>query len=151
MKQKAIIVDLDGTIADNEHRVKYIDGSQKKDWDKFNALSAEDTVIEWCLDLVRGFHGLGYRIVFLTARSESKGTREITETWLRERVGPHVPDYDLVMRDGKDYRTDFITKQDLYMQHIAPKYDVAFAIDDKLAVCTMWRGLGIPAIHCKDY
>lgn len=151
MRQKAILVDLDGTIADNEYRVKYVDGTEKRDWDKFNALSAGDMVVPWCLDLVRGFHGLGYRIVFLTARSESKGTRDITAKWLQEHIGPYVPDYDLIMRDGKDFRTDFITKQDLYRQHVEHKYDVAFAIDDKLAVCTMWRGIGIPALHCKDY
>lgn len=151
MLRKAIIVDLDGTIANNEYRVKYIDGSQQKDWDTFNALSAGDPVIEWCKDLVIGFSKLGYKIIFLTARSESKGTRAITETWLFQHIGPYVTDYDLVMRDSKDYRTDFITKQDLYYQHVAPLYEVAFAIDDKLAVCTMWRGLGIPALHCKDY
>lgn len=151
MRQKCIIVDLDGTIADNEYRVKYVDGSQKKDWNTFNALSAGDPVVEWCRDLVRGFHGLGYRIVFLTARSESKGTRDITAKWLQEHVGSYVPDYDLFMRAADDFRTDFITKEELYRTKVAPLYDVAFAIDDKQSVCTMWRGLGIPALHCKDY
>lgn len=150
MRQKAIIVDLDGTLCDNAYRVKYVDGSQKKDWNKFNALSAGDPVIEWCRDLVKGFHYLGYRIIFLTARTESMGTRQITEKWLSDHIGPYVPDYDLIMRAEKDFRTDFITKQDLYMQHVAPKYDVAFAIDDKQAVCDMWRGLGITALHCAE-
>lgn len=149
--QKAILVDLDGTIADNEYRVKYIDGSQKKDWNTFNALSANDPVVPWCLDLVKGFAAQGYKIIFLTARSESKGTRKITEDWLAREVGPYVHGYDLIMRDARDFRTDFVTKQDLYNQHVLGRYDVAFAIDDKLAVCTMWRSLGIPALHCKDY
>lgn len=150
MKQQAIIVDLDGTLCDNSYRVQYVDGSQKKDWDKFNALSANDPVVEWCLDLVKGFDNQGYHIVFLTARQGTDSTKKITEEWLDRNVKPYVPHYSLVMRDVGDYRTDFITKQDLYMQKVAPFYDVAFAIDDKLSVCQMWRSLGIAALHCKD-
>jgi predicted secreted acid phosphatase len=150
LKTKAIIVDLDGTLANSGHRVRYVDGSQKKDWDKFNALSAYDPIHEWCLEIVNQFNRAGYKIIFLTARSDSQSTRKITETWLSTHVGPGV-DYELIMRAGDDFRTDYITKRDLFQQHVMPKYDVLFAIDDKLAVCNMWRDMGITALHCEEY
>ena len=32
---QTVIFDVDGTIADCEHRRCFVDGSQPKDWDKF--------------------------------------------------------------------------------------------------------------------
>lgn len=150
MKKQAIIVDLDGTLANSGHRVRFVDGSEKRDWDKFNALSAYDPINEWCLEIVKAFNDRGYKIVFLTARSDSKSTRKITETWLATHVGPSI-DYELIMRPGDDFRSDFITKQDLFNKHILSKYDVLFAIDDKKVVSNMWRENGITALHCDEY
>jgi len=149
MRNKAIIVDLDGTLADSRHRVQYVDGSQKKDWNKFNALSAFDNPNPWCMDLVRNYASAGYDIVFLTARSGSKETRAITETWLRTHV-PGWIKYSLFMRDEKDYRPDYISKQEVYNLQIAPYYDVQLAIDDKPAVCSMWRTVGITSLLCDN-
>lgn len=151
--QPAIIVDLDGTLADATARLHHIQPApgDKKHWDLFNAESTNDPVIGWCLDLVKGYNSLGYKIIFLTARSESRGTRKITEEWLAREVGPYVHNYDLIMRDTRDYRVDFVTKQELYYKFVLGHYDVKLAIDDKQSVCMMWRSLGIPALHCSDY
>lgn len=148
MRPKAIICDIDGTLANCAHRVMYVDGSVRKDWNKFNALSVNDTVNEWCLNLVRAYNEAGYKIIFLTARSGSPETKKITEQWLQNNVGfiPHI----LLMRKENDYRTDFITKQEIYNLEVAPYYDVEVAIDDKLAVCQMFRSCGIAAFHCAD-
>jgi predicted secreted acid phosphatase len=150
MREKAIIVDIDGTIANNSHRVRFVDGSQVKDWDQFNALSANDPVNEWCRDMVYGLHDQGYKIVFLTARNGSKETREMTERWLKANIRQDIP-YVLYMREVGDTRTDFISKEEIYLVQIAPYYDVVMAIDDKRFVCDMWLSLGIVALHCSDY
>lgn len=146
--QNAIIVDLDATLADNAHRTKYVDGSQQKDWNTFNALSAYDPHNEWCKELVIAFSMLNYKIIFLTARSGSEETRKVTVEWLANHVSG-IP-YELIMRDEGDYRPDYITKQELYTMKVAPYYNVLFAVDDKKAVVDMWRDLGITALHCSN-
>lgn len=147
--QRAIIVDLDATLADNGHRTMYVDGSQQKDWNAFNALSAFDPHNEWCREIVMAFHAMGYKIIFLTARSGTESTKKITLEWLTNHIGVHVP-YELIMRDEKDFRPDYVTKQDLYTMKVAPYYEVLFAIDDKKIVVDMWRELGITALHCSN-
>lgn len=148
--RRAIIVDLDGTLCNNSHRVMYVDGSQPKDWDKFNTLCAFDPHNDWCLDLVNSFNLLGHKIVFLTARSGSEVTKKMTDTWLMTHVGPGV-DYELLMRKDGDFRPDYVVKQEIYMNDIAPRYEIVLAVDDKKRVCDMWRDLGIAALHCEGY
>lgn len=142
---KAIVCDLGGTLSNVEHRLHYVNGSQKKDWRQFNALSAYDEPYEWCRDLVHAMASEGYHVIFLTAREGSESTENITKNWLMRHVSC---EYSLFMRGAKDYRSDFIVKQEIYQQHIAPFYDVAFAIDDKEAVCNMFRSMGIRVFHC---
>jgi hydroxymethylpyrimidine pyrophosphatase-like HAD family hydrolase len=145
MLQKAVICDLDGTLCNAEHRLQYVNGTQKKDWKAFNELSAHDEPYEWCLDLVHGMSARGYEIVFLTAREGSKATESVTREWLDRHIHFH---YILLMRGAKDYRPDYIVKQEIYQTKIAPFYDVAFAIDDKEAVCSMYKSMGIRIFNC---
>lgn len=143
--QKAIIVDIDGTISNAEHRVHYVQTTGRKNWVKFNEQSAFDQPYEWCVDLVKGMHAAGYTIIFLTARAGTEELKTMTRAWLDQHVGI---DYTLLMRPDKDYRPDFIVKQEIYQSHVAPFYEVAFALDDKEAVCNMYKTMGIRIFHC---
>ena len=64
MKQYAII-DLDGTCSNAERRKYLIDGSQKKDWDRFYDLCGEDQPHEDIRELVKMLHGKGLYIAHL--------------------------------------------------------------------------------------
>jgi hypothetical protein len=142
----AIVVDIDGTISNAEHRVHLVNGTQKKDWKLFNELSAFDPPYTWCVDLVKGMYVQGYAIIFLTAREGSRSTEKITRDWLDINVG--IP-YELMMRPYKDFRKDFIVKQEIYQTKVAPFYDVAFAIDDKQEVCDMYASMGLRVLNCN--
>ena len=148
-RQKAIICDLDGTLCDNSHRTSLVDGSEKKDWVAFNKQSEYDPVNVWCLELVNAMAAQGYKILFLTARSELGTTREITQNWLNR----HVPgiDFELIMRSGTDFRVDYLCKMDLFHTKVTPFYDVLFAIDDKASISAMFRGQGITSLTCSDF
>lgn len=151
MSRNAIIVDLDGTLVNNSVRTRHLDSSQVRDWTEFNKALQFDELSEWCNQLVRGMADRGTHIIFLTARSGSSETRQITENWLRLNMGGLNGDYTLLMRDDGDARPDFAIKQEIYMLKVAPYYNVLFAIDDKASVCNMWRSLGVTALHCEDY
>jgi len=149
-RPKAIIVDLDGTLCNSAWRVFHIrpEEGQKKNWNAFNKGAEFDQPNQWCLDLVYAYHNAGFQIVFLTARSGSPETKAITENWLRAHVT--AANWVLFMRKNNDYRPDYTSKQEVYNLEIAPYYDVQLAIDDKPAVCAMWRTVGITSLLCDN-
>jgi uncharacterized HAD superfamily protein len=92
MKQKAIIVDLDGTLADCEHRKKFIEGA-KKDWKSFlkDENIIQDKLNLWCASIISNFKS-SHKIILVTGRNEF--TRAITEEWL----ATYDQFYDLLLK-----------------------------------------------------
>jgi len=143
--KKAIIVDLDGTLCNIDHRKKYIDGSLgKKDWDKFYEGCGEDKVNEWCEHIIVTTNSYGVPPIFITGRPEKY--RGITNSWINDTLG--FLNTDLHMRPNDDFRKDSILKKELYEKHIKGKYDVLFAIDDRQQVVDMWREEGLVCLQC---
>ncbi len=137
-KQKYVIVDIDGTIADVRHRLHHIQGTGRKNWKAFFEEMDRDTTIPGMIERV---HDLGsrYRIIFVTGRPEHYRAR--TETWLRK----HGLAYDkLFMRSSGDHRPDYISKSEV-LHEIDPN-EIVLALDDRPPVCAMWRKYGI---HCE--
>lgn len=148
MLQQAIIVDIDGTLANSPQPSEEHMKDGVMDWSAWIRSTQFSPVNEWCREMVMAMALNGVRIIFLTARSEDAESRKITEDWLQRHV-PVV--HELYMRPENDFRHDAESKRDLFLNQIAPKYDVLFAIDDKRANCDLFRDLGIAALHCADY
>lgn len=146
MKQIALIVDLDGTLTDNTHRL-HMFNSTVKDWKAINERSRYDLPNLWCQNLINLYSQAGYKIIFLTGRSEE--FEDITREWLMRYVSPAV-DYTLLMRGKLDTREDFEMKLDIYRSKIEPLYEVEFCIDDRTQVVNMWRALGLTCLQCKE-
>ena len=141
-KSKAIIVDLDGTLCDVEHRVHHV-RSRSKDWDAFNNGMDKDQPYYWCLELIAAMRARDYKILFVTGRDED--FREMTEAWLLR----HNVEYnDLHMRKAKDFREDSIVKEEIYLQKIEPHTQVLFVVDDRKSVVERWRKLGLTCLQC---
>jgi len=56
--KKAIIVDIDGTLADVEHRVHHVQ-NEPKDWKSFNENMEHDELNHWCNDLINAMKNEG--------------------------------------------------------------------------------------------
>jgi len=143
--KKFIICDIDGTLADIAHRVKYVDGSLsgKKDWKAFFGCMDKDTVREYVKVLVNETYK-GFPIVIVTGRPESY--RQVTEDWLKKNGIIYEV---LLMRPANDHRPDDIIKQeilDIYLE----KDKVEMVIDDRKIVVTMWRRNKLPVIDVGD-
>ena len=157
--KKIIICDLDGTIANVQHRLHYIknpDGTMKpyaeRDWNSFNAACGDDEPymdnIEILQSLVLGM-GNGCNVCgaverefyFFSGRNEA--VRSETIEWLKR----HVPitegrDWELYMRSENDFRPDTTVKYEMmYELKIMPE-DVLCILDDRQAVVDMWRENG---------
>jgi predicted secreted acid phosphatase len=153
VKEKAIIVDLDGTLVDTPlvHPELY----STIDWEEFNEKNLHAPAFKWAKNMTQIYYDAGYRIIFLTGRDGSERTRSNTVKWLAEHF-EFVDDsglfgeYELFMRTPKDFRQDFVIKKELYLKYIEPYFDVEFAIDDKNTNIRMFRELGIPALSCAE-
>jgi hypothetical protein len=99
--KKIIICDIDGTIANLQHRLHYIknaDGTKKKykdaDWDSFHKACVDDTPINWVIRILANIYG-AYKgsqieeateveVFFFSGRNES--VRQETLDWLWKHV-----------------------------------------------------------------
>lgn len=134
---KAIICDLDSTLTDVEHRVHFVKG-EEIDWKSFSDAMVDDTLNEWCFEIISTMRKSGYKIIFVSGRGEKY--RKVTEDWLKK----FNVEYDhLFLRARKDYREDPEIKKEIYLNNIKDKYEVLFVMDDRKSVVEMWRNIGL--------
>lgn len=120
---KAIICDLDGTLALMDHR------------NPFDATHADkDEPNEPVVNTLNVFAKEGYRILLVSGREER--FREPTIKFLCQY---HIPYHQLWMRPSKDFRKDAVIKREIFETEIAGKYYIEFILDDRDQVVEMWR------------
>lgn len=142
MKKRAIICDIDGTIANIDHRQHLVQG-HRKDWKAFFARVDKDTPNEWCVNIIQMYIAAGFEIIFMSGRHEE--LRKVTEKWLDDHV---KVSYKLFMRMSKDYRQDCIIKEELYNDFVKDDFNIEIVIDDRQQVVDMWRKLGLTCLQC---
>jgi predicted kinase len=130
---KAVIVDVDGTLAHMGNRSPY------------NTSDVHlDTPDEMVVTVVKGLAEMGTKIVVLSGRTDE--CEKMTRQWLFEHLG-FYPD-GLFMRATGDTRKDTVVKEELFFNDVAPKYNVIGAIDDRPNVVRMWNSLGLRVLAC---
>jgi hypothetical protein len=133
----AVVFDIDGTVANIEHRRHFVQG-KPKDWKGFNAAMHLDTVREEVRALYRLYRGFGLPMLFMSGRgAENRG---VTERWLADN---DMGDYEvLIMRGYGDSRPDDVIKRELYERYVEPYWRVLHIVDDRPSVIRMWRSIG---------
>lgn len=136
--QQAILVDVDGTLANHEGVRSPYDTTKYR----------EDTVHEDVLDVVRAMSNRGYKVIIFSGRH--RDFREDLEWWLNKNG---VPFDDIIMRERPGTRDDY-EKLYLFEKHIRNNPDIAVhsAFDDRNRVVfnTWRRALGIRCFHVQD-
>ena len=143
-KHKAVIVDLDGTLCDVEHRVHHVK-SKPKNWDAFNQALDQDQPYFWCIELIAAMKSYGYKIYFVTGRGENY--RKMTVDWL---IQYNVSYDELHMRKNQDFREDSEVKEEIYINEIEKIAQVLFVVDDRKSVVERWRKLGLTCLQCAE-
>lgn len=134
-KPKAIICDLDGTLALHNNRSPY-------DYNKLGT----DLLNQPIAEIVRAFAWYkNYTVIYLSGREDS--CRDLTEQWLEKQHVPTDPPHILLMRSAKDHRKDAIVKQELFDNYVRENYWVKFVLDDRDQVVKMWRELGLTCLQ----
>lgn len=127
---KAIIVDIDGTLAHMKGRSPY-------DWDRVGEDEC-DTIIK---EIVNAYDNYGVVIV-MSGRDAS--CRAITEKWLNDN---NIVWDTLLMREEGDMRKDSIVKRELFDTYIAGHYFIEYVLDDRQQVVDMWRDMGLKCLQ----
>lgn len=132
-KPKAIIVDIDGTVADCEGiRSPY-------DYTKVSLDKPKTQVIKFVQSMA---YDMGYKILFVSGRLAPYGSQcyKDTEEWLYENV--KVPIEQLYTREV-DKVEDSVIKYQIFDGLIRHNYNVQFVLDDRNRVADMWKSIGL--------
>ena len=133
-----VIFDIDGTIANNNHRYHYMTG-EKKDRAGFLSKMAYDEPIQSVITLIqiifKSRSPLVFQIILVTGRSERY--RGVTQDWLEKY---QVPYYKLLMRRDNDHRKDWDIKEEI-LQTLIKQFGKkpVFVVDDRQQVVDLWR------------
>ena len=139
-----VVFDLDGTLADCEHRLHHIKkpNLSPADWDMFFALCGEDLPIPHVIQTFEAFKTAGHHVEIWSARSDQ--VRQETAEWLEAYFVPSCyRGTALRMRKQGDHRNDDILKAEWIAEHGKP--DLVF--EDRARVVKMWRDMGVPCFQ----
>ncbi len=146
-RKPCIIFDIDGTLANCEHRVHHVTNGNKN-WPDFNLGMALDTPnfeIIFLLKLLSQY----FTVFIVSGREELY--RDITETWLKNIANiDHGKHYKtLYLRPTKDNRGDETIKKELLVQIRSNGYEPLIVFDDRNKVVDMWRANGIRCLQVQ--
>lgn len=140
---RAIIVDIDGTVADLSHRLHHL---ERKDWPAFFSQMGDDSPIWATINTAYQWREAGHAVLFVSGRPEDY--RETTENWLREVAW--FKEYEaLLMRPSGDHRPDYVVKEEILDHILGQGWEITAVFDDRPSVIDMWkrRGLHVFQVH----
>ena len=133
-----ILCDIDGTVANNDHRQHFLEG--KKDWDGFfNALD-KDQPIYPIIDKIIEENKSRKEIIFLTGRPERY--KDLTKTWLKKYF---TFDIRILMRGDNDQRNKIITKKEIFIANFK-RNEIDLVIDNDEELIKMWESFGLSTL-----
>lgn len=141
------VFDVDGTLANNDHRAHHL-AKQPKDWDSFFDACHLDPPHEHIVNLARALLRTGV-VLFLTGRREQD--RKKTSRWLHQQGlwRSHKPSY-IYMRPDGDHRPDHVVKLELLAKLRADGYEPIMIFEDRTSVVAAWRAAGVPCAQVAE-
>ena len=139
---KIVLCDIDGTVANNDHRQHLL--KEYKDWDLFFSKLDQDEPIEKIIKIVNEYADQGFVIYFLTgrpARYELK-TRQWLEKFFKFQI-------NLIMRKDGDIRDKLLIKHELFSDNFQPE-EILVCIENDLKLCDLWESLDLAVINVND-
>ncbi len=142
---KAVIFDLDGTLANIDHRLHHVKNGNKN-YDAFFEECDKDLPKQNIIDLLNTLNAHGYAIIICSGRSDI--AFEKTKNWLQQ----HKIVFDLLfMRKADDHRSDVIIKSEMLELVLNAGYEIEFVVDDRQSVVDMWRARGLTCLQCEAW
>ena len=137
--KKIVICDIDGTVANNDHRQHLLKGF--KDWGNFFKNMHLDKPIYEVINLIKKEYEDGKSISFVTGRPERY--RKETKKWLQNYFNFS---FSLIMRNDKDIRNKIEIKRELFEENFVPS-QIECCFENDLALIDLWEELGLRVIN----
>lgn len=139
-----VVIDLDGTLCNVEHRLHKLERKSKldrPDWDAFNIACSLDEPYYDVLNLIHTLYKAGDRVILLTGRDERY--RRVTEMWLQYHgLGGRY--LQLLMRPKGNIGSDADVKPLVLARFLKEsEWDgIDFILEDRYKMVEKWRDLG---------
>lgn len=135
---KSIIVDIDGTVADNPIIDNGFMERPQREFSDYTKNIMKDTPIQQVIDNVNFYHDNGVRVIIITGRDEV--SYDFNVQWFKD----HGMNWDeMYCRGHDDYRDDWQVKDDFIRDHVENKYHVMAVFDDRQQVVDHLRNMGL--------
>lgn len=134
-----VIFDLDGTLANIDHRTHFVRGGNR-DWDSFFRECTNDLAVPHVVETFHAHLEAGHRVRIWSGRSDV--VRAETERWLDEATID--PCYLEHMRADGDNTPDVELKR-YWLSQAQHRPDLVY--DDRQRVVDMWRAEGVPCFQ----
>jgi hypothetical protein len=142
--QNTVVFDLDGTLANIDHRLHFLK-KEPKNWDSFFSKVSGDKVNSWCKTLCDMFSQSGFIVLIVSGRPER--CLKDTEKWLEDNM-INRDGLILVRRNGDHAPDDFLKEKWLKSYG---KERILFVVDDRQRVVDMWRRNGVTCLQCASW
>lgn len=170
-----ILADMDGTMADCEWRrkISMLPTKHKAGCIRDTLVPPFEACTEGCGAKPKINHGIFYRnvdqdpviepivklveklwedhdIIVVSGRPDSEAGIG-TEDWLNQKLGINIK--HLFMRQGGDYRVDWMVKEEILDRMVASGLDlssVRYVLDDRDQVVEMWRRRGLTCLQVAE-
>lgn len=140
-----VLCDLDGTLADIEHRRHLVTNGNNK-WNKFYEACIDDNPNIAVISAMKSFHLSKMNLHIVSGRSDL--VKEKTLIWL---VKHEIPFHRLTMRTEGDYTPDDVLKLNwLNSGELGSRDNILCVLDDRDKVVKMWRGEGLTCFQVAE-
>ncbi len=140
------IFDLDGTLANGDHRLHHIQKTPK-DWTAYFAACRGDAPIGHMIALFSAL-AADYDCFICSGRSDE--VRADTVAWLNDATDMRFVDDDVLMRKAGDHRPDHVIKIEMLAELRARGYEPLMVFDDRNSVVKAWRAAGVPCAQIAE-
>lgn len=142
--QDIVLFDLDGTLANGDHRVHHV-LKHPKYWRTYFHHCDADKIIPHARVIFCAMIAAGFQVWIVSGRSDE--VRDKTLQWLDENEClPH----NLIMRKEGDCTGDDVLKVSWLKDGTIPKERVLCVFDDRARVVKAWRKAGIPCYQVAE-
>lgn len=139
---KAVIFDIDGTLADVTHRLHHL-----PDWTGFFSEMHKDPVIKPIKAVYDAFANTTEEYYMLIVTARPGQYEKVTRKWLIEN---DLAFNEMYMRKQNDFRKDAIVKAEILQRILDDGYEPILVIDDRPEVVEMWRSYGLTCLQCAS-
>lgn len=140
MTRPVAVIDIDGTVADVQHRLHLLDSDSPTKWADFFDAAGDDPVLPDGAELAHEL-AADHDIVWLTGRPVRLA--ELTRRWLAEHG---LPQGELLMQPQGDKRPARLVKLERVLE-LQQRRTVVLIVDDDPRVVSQLREAGLPVRH----